>query len=280
MKPVIHLISLIGFLNTAVFASEVDFSNTYINPDSLSVRQGDRNASPVLRISGVKTIDTDIASNWTVILGFNPDDTSFHVLEAQPQNPFEAELLQQRLRGTIWKGDYKTAKNIYLTTLHFKSVQNGFIGGEIIHKTPDDDPGPSSFLHAKVTGDITTQYYIDEKGNGEWDWINAERYQEIVAAIHQDNEGKEAEDRTAIPEITNTRELIRLRRTRSLDKPIHANSNWGTQNEYRLTIENNILTGNVGSPPKYFGSKDVLTGNGLMELSPSEELETEAPTPE
>ena len=31
---------------------------------------------------------------------------------------------------------------------------------------------------------------------------------------------------------------------------------------------------------EYFGSKDVLTGNGLMELSPSEELETEAPTPE
>ena len=287
MKSVIILIHLILFLNTLALASEVDFSKTYISSESSSLREGDRTESPVLRLSGLKTIDRQnddiILSNWRLILGFNPDNGTFHVQEAQLQNHFEPELLQQRLRGTTWKGEYKTAKNLYTSELQFKSVQNGFIGGEVIHST-QDEPEPSSFLHATVTGDITTQYLIDEKGEAELDWVNVEQYQEIVIKIHEANEGKEAEDRTPIPPILDTRQLIRLKRTRSIDnisKPTHASSRWGSHNEYRLTLENDKLIGNVGLPPDSFGTKDVLTGNGLIELTLSEEsLETEAPTPE
>ncbi len=284
MKSVIILISLIGFLNTATLASEVDFSKTYISSQSLSLGEGDKTDPPVLRISGIKTINTHndelILSNWTLILGFNPDDATFKILTAQPQDHFEPELLQQRLRGTTWKGEYKTAKNLYTTQLQLKSVQNGFIGGEITHLTKDE-PEPSSFLHAKVVGDITTQYLIDEKGDGDLDWVDVERYQEIVTTINEANEGKEGEDRTPIPLISNTRQLIRLKRTRSIGKPIHASSRWGSHNEYRLTLENNTLIGNVGSPPESFGTQDVLTGNGLIELTQSDDsVETEAPAPE
>ncbi len=286
MKSIIILISLIGFLNTPVLASEVDFSNTYISSQSPSIRQGDRTDPPILHISGVKTIDTRneelILSNWRLILGFNPDNATFHILDAQLQNHFEPDLLQQRLRGTTWKGEYKTSKNLYTTELQFKSVQNGFIGGEIIHST-QDEPEPSSFLHAKVTGDIITQYLIDEKGDGELDWVDVERYQEIVTTINEANEGKEVDEITPIPLILDTRQLIRLKRARSIGNTRHASSRWGSHNEYRLTLENNTLSGNVGSPPESFGTKDVLTGNGLIELTltPSEEsLETEAPVPE
>ena len=284
MKSIIILISLIGFNNTLALASEVDFDNTYISSQSPSTREGDRTAPPVLRISGLKTIDTRneelILSNWTLILGFNPDNATFHILDAQLQNHFEPELLQQRLRGTTWKGEYKTSKNLYTTELQFKSVQNGFIGGEITHST-QDEPEPSSFLHAKVIGDIITQYLIDEKGDGELDWVDAERYQEIVTTINEANEGNEAEDRTPLPPILDTRQLIRLKRARSIGNTRHASSRWGSHNEYRLTLENNTLSGNVGSPPETFGTKDVLTGNGLIELTLSEEsLETEAPVPE
>ena len=118
-------LSLVVLLNTWVLAAEVDFSKVYIDEVEIP-------PSPTLRIGGVETIEShydEVAVfNWKLLLGFNPDNATFYVKDAQLQNYFADQLLQQRLRGTIWKGDYKTAKNVYSTELRLISVQNGFIG--------------------------------------------------------------------------------------------------------------------------------------------------------
>jgi len=233
-------------------------------------------------VGGVETIEShydEVAVfNWKLLLGFNPDNATFYVKDAQLQNYFADQLLQQRLRGTIWKGDYKTAKNVYSTELRLISVQNGFIGAEIIHRT-EDEPEPSNFLKARMAGDISTQYLIDEKGDGEWVWVDVARYKEIVAQINEANEGKEGDEMAPIPNIINARHLVRLKRTREIGNSRHASSRWGSHNEYRFTVENDKIIGNVGSPPDNYGSQDVLTGSGKLELTISDSLETEPPLP-
>lgn len=293
MKHAIILIGFIGLLSMPVLAAEVDFSKAYIiiPRSSIPIEEGTEEGEvppppppPTLQIGGVKTIDTHedqiTIFNWILSLGFNPNEVTFHLHDAQLQNNFDVELLQQRLRGTKWIGEYKTANNLYSTKLHFQSVQNGFVGAEMTHFT-NDEPELSSFLQAKVTGDITPQYFIDKEGEGELVWVNVETYQEIVTKINKANEGKEGDDVTPIPEIFNTRQLIRLKRTRSIGNSWHANGQWGSHNEYRLTLEGDKLMGSVGTPPDRYGSKDVLTGIGNIELTiVDESIDVSPPTPE
>ena len=293
MRYLTVLISLVVLLNTWVLAAEVDFSKVYIvvpeattqtEPiDDTSTDEVQIPPPPMLHICGVETTESHhdevTVFNWKLLLGFNPNNVTFYVQDAQLQNHFEPQLLQQRLRGTIWKGDYKTAKNFYSTELRLVSVQNGFVGAEIIHRT-EDEPEPSSFLEAKMAGDITTQYLIDEKGDGELVWVDVARYEEIVAQINKANEGKEGDEMAPIPNIINARHLIRLKRTREIGNSRHASSRWGSHNEYRFTVENDKIIGNVGSPPDNYGTQDVLTGSGKLELTISDPLETEPPLPE
>jgi hypothetical protein len=235
-----------------------------------------------VRIGGVETTETSndevTVFNWILSLGFDPNKATFHLREAELQNHFDPQFLQQQLHGTKWEGEYKTARGLYSTELRFISVQNGFIGAEMTHST-GEKPEPSSFLYAKVTGDITTQYQIDEKSDGELVWIDVERYEEIVAKINESNEGKEGDDMAPIPTILEARQIIRLKRMRSINAR-HASSRWGSHSEYRLLLEKNKITGGVGTPPESYGSSDVLTGNGVIELTISEEIDTEPPLPE
>ena len=233
-----------------------------------------------LRIGGVETReirgDEVTPFNWILSLDFNTEDGTFD-LQTLPQDESEVELLQQRLRGTVWTGEYKTANNLYSTELRFKAVQKGFVGAEIIHETKEN-PELSSFLHAKVAGDITTQYLIDEEGDGESVWVDVSRYKEIVKQINEDNEDKEGDDIAPIPAILDIRHLIRLKRTWIIEEPKHATSRWGSHSEYRLTLEDNKITGGVGTPPESYGAEDALAGNGEIELTRIEKpVETPPP---
>lgn len=265
MKYIIISISLM-MLNTLALAAEVDFSNGYVIPSSPPI-EGEPPSPPTLQLSGVKTTNVEDEQTttfyWTLLLGFNPNNITFQVVDAIPQNPFEPEMLQQRLRNTIWRGNYQTSKNVYSTDLQIKSVQAGFIGGEITHTT-QDEPERSSFLTIKVVGDITTQYLIEEED--ELIWIDIPRYQEIVAEINEENAENENEEIIPAPAILDSRHLIQLKRTRSIGEFKHATSRWGSHNEYRLTLENNRLFGNVGTPPDSYGSDNALTGIGEIEL--------------
>ncbi|MDM8558293.1 hypothetical protein QUF54_04675 [Candidatus Marithioploca araucensis] len=269
MNHTIILIILVSLLTPAL-AQEVDFSKAYvIIPETSPSIEEEKQR---VRIGGVKTVETRddevTVFNWTLSLDFDPENASFHLLEAQLQEE-ESIILQQRLRGTIWKGDYRTVNNLYLTELRFKSVQEGFVGGEIIHTT-SEQPEPSSFLHAKVAGDITTQYFINEEREideeNELIWVDVDKYKEIVNSVQEKNEGKEEDEIVPIPPILETRHLIRLKRTRPIGKLIHATGHWGSHNEYRLTLEQDRLVGSVGTPANSYGVKDVLTGNGELEL--------------
>jgi len=305
MKYAIALLSLIGLL-TPVFAQETDFTKAYVViPQPVSVTETDTSdddkaeiplspPQPVLHISGIKTTavhDQEVTTfYWKLSLKFDSkngkchnDDLACYLMEAIPQNHFDPQLLEQQLRGTLWKGKYQTSSSLYHTELRIKSVQAGFIGGEILHTTKDK-PDPSSFLNAKVVGDIVTQFLIEFLMNDKADliiakyvisedtdgkvWINAESYREIVAQINQINEdSKEGDEIIPNPEIIRTQQLIRLRRTRIIGNLKNTSSRWGSHHEYRMTLEEgDKLIGSVGTPPKSFGAKDVLTGIGNIEL--------------
>ncbi len=255
MKYFIALISILGLL--AVQATEVDFSKAYL----LAPVESDT----ALNIAGIQTINqiNDDILNWNLSLEFNPDDTTFSVVDSTVQSDFDVKLVQQRLRDTIWKGDYKTSSNFYETELHIKVVQAGFIGAEVIHYTLEK-PEPSSFLNTKLIGDIYSQYLIDTDQEGDLDWVYVDEYERIVAEIN--DESKESEF-DAIPKILAIRHLMRLKRGRKIGTPRHSNSSWGTFNEYRLTIENDQITGSVGKPLERYGDKNTLTGNGSIELT-------------
>lgn len=314
MKQAITLISLIVLLSTQTLVADVSFSKAYIitptetstenetsenDEDEESTDEIEEVApSPRLQIGGVETTEKSEGEvtvfNWKLFL-HSPDNTTYYVYEVQPQNYFEPQLLQQRLRGTTWDGNYQTSKNRYLTRLQLISIQNGFVGGEITHTTgkiphpPADDP-PSSFLHARLAGDIITQYKIEENDEGILVWVSVSEYKKRVVKINKANEGKEGDKVTPAPEIIEARHKIRLKRTRDISDKIkskNANSRWGSHNEYRLILEKdeetgeyNKITGNVGTPPESYGSSDVLTGNGKIELTISDSQPVEAPVPE
>lgn len=313
MKQTITLISLIVLLSTQTsVADKVDFSKAYIIMPTETLTEDDTSENdeneestdeieevaspPTLQIGGVETTVKNEGEvtvfNWKLFLN-SPDNTTYYVYEVKPQNYFDPELLQQRLRGTTWDGYYQTSKTRYVTRLLLISIQNGFVGGEIIHTTgkiphlPSDDP-PSSFLHARVAGDITTQYKIEENDDGKLVWVSVSEYEKRVAKINKANEGKEGDKVTPVPKILEARHKIRLKRTRDMsDKTKNANSRWGSHNEYRLileedkeTAEYNKITGHVGIPPESYGSSDVLTGNGKIELTISDSQAVKAPVPE
>lgn len=231
-------ISLLTLLSATVSATEVDFSKAYVIPPSEEAMPNE------MQIGGITVNGDDFSITNSIVLGFNPNDSSFQLLSAGQQTS-DAELLAQRLRGSVWQGTYSSAKNHYLTELSFQSVQNGFIGGEIIHKTADSEP--SNFLRATIAGDIVSQYLITI---------------EDKEPVWQDVETVEEELITA---TTPTRLLMRMKRIRALEVR-HAGNGWGTNNEYRLTWENNHLIGSAGTPSERFDNKDVMTGNGTIEL--------------
>ncbi|MFK5970516.1 MAG: hypothetical protein QM487_10405 [Candidatus Marithrix sp.] len=264
MKYFIGLISLCGVLVVSQ-ASEVDFSKAYLNNTDTHL---------VLNIAGIQTTNqTDFGVdtlNWILSVEFNPTDTAFRLLDAEEvQDKFNVELAQQSLRNKKWKGEYTTANNVYETELQINIVQAGFIGAEVIHYTYIfDEPEPSNFLHAKLIGNINSQYQINEDQEGDLDWINVNEYKQKIAEINERNASKQdGQEPEVIPEIKAIRHLMRLKRGQKIGESKHASSSWGTFNEYRLTLENDTIIGNVGKPPEKYGDKDLLITNSKIKLT-------------
>ena len=230
---------LIGFVvGGSVLADEVDFSKAYVMSDAPSSKE--------LKVGGIIVHSgPDTLINW-VLLAFDPEKRIFNVTNSALQGS-DAEFLEQRLRGTTWSGTYQSLSNIYLTELKLTTVQNGFVGGEIIHRTPD--PEASNFLKVEVTGSIITQYYVDLKGNGELVWVNQD----------------ELKYKAPAPPPGFVRHLIDLKRGRGIEYR-HNTGSWGTNSEYRMTLENNKLVGGVGIPPDRYSNNDDLINSGSITL--------------
>ena len=141
-------------------------------------------------------------------------------------------------------GQYLIYDNNYSTTLKLVVVQDGYVGGEITHSSQEKN---ENYLHARVTGDILSQYQIGD------DFIDEDRLtSEVLDNLSPD---------------TITRQLIRIKRVRAL-KFKNGDSSWSTNREYRMILENGMLSGAVAIPNSSYGEGDKTneTGNILLTL--------------
>lgn len=234
MKKIALFIFIVTtYFNIPVYATgaNIDFSKAYVDTNKSSVDE--------VTISGIKPLWTE--SFFSVDFALTPE-YSLIPLGVLNQSSFQ-EQLEQALRNTKWVGEYLVNDKNYSTTLKIAVVQDGYVGGEIVHSELNVENG--EYLHVRVTGDILSQFkmngsFIDE------DRISVETLENL-------------------PLDTPTRQLIRVKRVRAL-KFIDGDSSWNTNREYRMVLENGELSGTVGIPDKVYGSNDETSENGSIFL--------------
>jgi len=257
-----HIFSfiLLTFLLLPVSAVEVDLSKAYV------ISSGQSAPTSSVFIGGVTEIyDQDLAAiKWlelqyqvVEVTEIDDDDNETttrqavcNVIEHEDDlQTGEQDLMEYRIRGTKWSGSYEATSTAYLTELHIKTAQNGFIDGEVIHKTADES---ANFLRVQVIGYIQQQYC------DEFDQVKSYFY-----TVWQN-----VSDST--PKSTAKRFQLRFKRLRALEQ-VHSGKGWGSYNEYHLTLEkdaqgDDILIGSVGTPSERFTSSDTLKGNRTIYL--------------
>jgi len=232
MKKWVFTIS-IALSSFAYAGADVDFSKAYVVPEKSSVDK--------VTIGGVKPLWSDLF--YSVDFTLTPE-YSLNMLGVLNQSSVQ-EQLEQSLRNTTWVGKYLVNNDNFSTTLKLVVVQDGYIGGEIIHSEPEEEGG--GYLHARVTGDILSQYQIGD------------------SLIDEDRLTPEILNN--LPPNTTTRQLIRIKRVRALEFKNGDGSAWNTNREYRMTLEDGMLSGAVGIPNDRYGSGDETTGNGNILLT-------------
>ncbi|WP_353570247.1 hypothetical protein [Candidatus Albibeggiatoa sp. nov. BB20] len=229
--------------SSVTIAAEIDLSKAYIIPD------GTPNSNELV-IGGVETSNGDTILVEDFLLNFFVDaDNAQQVDLRSTRQAVDADLLQQRLRGTVWIGEYDSGQTVYLTRFTFQTIQNGFVVGEMEHKTAE--PEPSKKLVVQVLGEIRTQFLVDldaEDPDNELTWVDA----------------SELSDDTFYPE-SYIRHLIRLRRGNSIET-IHPGRGWGRFNVYDLALENAELRGSIYVPSENYRSAETF-GNGFVSLT-------------
>lgn len=259
------LLSLLCF--TTAQAAEVNFSKAYIIPDSAK-----------LRVGGVEVRADNARTEHELVLGFKSEDSSFSLIDNRLQAVFDVELVSQQLRGTQWRGRYDSGKNLYDTTFYFNGLVNGMVTGEMMHRSPD--PEASGFLRTLVGGILSTEYLVDEKGDGKATWIDAHTYMQLIQDIDTANRDAQTASTSsstttktstttslrAYPAVQDTRYYLRLKRLLALE--VNSNGgNWGASAEYRMNLgSDNIMRGSVGTPPDSFSNTDVSSNNGSISL--------------
>ena len=214
--------------------ADIDFSKAYVIPDKSGVDK--------VTIGGIKPLWSDLF--YSVDFALNPE-YSLNILGVLNQSSIQ-EQLEQSLRNTTWVGTYLVNNDNFSATLKLVVVQDGYIGGEIIHSEPDSEGG--GYLHARVTGDILSQYQVGDS------FVDEDRLTpEVLENLSPD---------------TITRQLIRIKRVRALEIKNDADgSAWSTNREYRMTLANGMLSGSVGIPNDTYGSGDSTKENGNILLT-------------
>ena len=238
MKQLLLVVGLILVSSLHAQPADIDFSKAYVVPEQSSVDK--------VTIGGIKPLWSELFYSVDFLLA--PDYTMSLVGVLNQSSILEQ--LEQRLRNTTWKGSYAVNNDNFITTLKLVVVQDGYVGGEIIHTESETEGG--GYLHSRVTGDILTQYQIGDT------FIDEDRITPEVL--------------TELPPTTETRQLIRIKRVRAIEFINDGDgSAWNTNREYRMTLEDNILTGIVGIPNNSYGSDDGTSGNGSITLILSNE---------
>ncbi len=227
--------------SSTLTAAEIDLSKAYIIPD------GTKKTNELV-IGGVETISGDRVLIEDFLLNFFVDEENLQQVDVLgTRQTVDADLLQQRLRGTTWVGDYNSGQTVYLTTLTFQTIQNGFVVAEVEHRTAE--PEPSKKLVVQVLGEIKTQFLVDldaDDPNNDPTWVDASTNDVIYPESY-------------------IRHLIRLRRGDYIEM-IHPGRGWGRFNVYDLALEDGKLKGSVYVPAENYSSANTL-GNGTIDLS-------------
>ena len=172
------------------------------------------------------------------------EDLTLSITDAVIQNS-ASEVLEQNLRNTTWQGTYAINDDNFTTILNLVVVQNGYVGGEIIHSESVQEG--NGLLHARVTGDIVTQFEI--------------------GGSFVDEDRIDVDTLNSLSENTPNRQLIRVKRMRTLEFRNDNNNKWSTNREYRLILKNGGLSGTVGIPNDTIGSNDGTSSNGTISLT-------------
>ena len=228
MRKIIALCSIL--CSTSILAVDANFSKSFVVPEGSGVN--------TIRIGGIEAE----GSPYSVDFKLQPDLT-LAINNAAVQNSVR-EQLEQKLRNTQWQGVYNIFEFNHPTTLNLVVVQNGYVGGEIVHAQTNENTG--GFLKARLTGDIITQFKIDGIFVDE-DRISTKRFNQLT-------------------NNTPNRQLIRIKRMRAFDFLTSGSSGWSTNREYRMVLENGVLSGTVGIPNDIYGSNDGTKSNGTITL--------------
>jgi len=215
--------------------SSIDFSKAYVLPN---LSQTDK-----VTLGGIFSLNDSKYYSADFVLR---DDKTLSITAMRNESSVK-ESLEQKLRNTVWKGTYDVHGDSYTTSLTLVVVQDGYVGGEVVH----EGQGDNGSLQARVTGDILNQYQI----NG----------------VFTDEDRIDPSVLEGLPTDTPTRQLIRIKRVRAIKFTDGSDGSfWNTNREYRMTLENDKLTGIVGIPADTYGSDDGTSDNGNVNLVLSE----------
>ncbi len=246
MKHFSLLVSIFLLPLVVIAEESVDFSKSYLTP-SVNIDE--------IRIEGVQLHSENATRSRSMLLKYDPQTDGCHI-EHSYDHGLDARLFEQQLLNTLWTGTYRSTSNVYFSELFFNTIQNGIVAGVMLHKTGDLEE--DLLLRATVVGEIFTQYFVDPKDGEEPMWLFAGDYYSRLA---EDSEDKLPE--TA--EVVGMRQFIDLKRSRAIE---HRPANrWGTNKEYRLILENGMLTGSVGTPKESYTNNREMTNVGLIELT-------------
>jgi hypothetical protein len=192
-----------------------------------------------LTIGGITTLWDN--ATYVVNFGLSPDYNL--IIQGGLAQTSPSEVLEQQLRNSTWQGTYDIGYNHFSTTLTLVVVQNGYVGGEIIHS----EPQRGGYLHCRVTGDIVTQYQVDD--------------------TFMDEDRLSPEELANLSLDTPNRQLIRIKRVRALEFNDNAGDGWNANREYRVILQDNMLVGSVGIPNDGYGQGDATSSNGNLSLT-------------
>lgn len=142
MRKIIILFSAL-WCSSAV-ALDADFSKSFVVPEGSEINK--------VTIGGIDAQGNSYNVDFSL-----QEDLTLAFTSASVQNSL-SEKLEQSLRNTQWQGTYVANNNlsnttvIIETTLNLVVVQEGYVGGEIIHTEPVDSG--DGFLHARSLSDL------------------------------------------------------------------------------------------------------------------------------
>ncbi|MEN9843327.1 MAG: hypothetical protein RLZZ612_1156 [Pseudomonadota bacterium] len=219
-----------GMSLSASAQQTINFGSAFVVPEQSGANK--------VRLGGIAVngFNSIFSVDWTI-----QPDYSLKLTNGDALNTVQS-LLEQSLRNTKWIGTYSVNGYQYSTTLDISAVQNGYVGAEISHSGGVN----GSSLIARLGGEIIKQYLI-----------NGVRYDEDFMSSAQ---------LSSVGNASPVGYLVRIKRTRALTY-IDSTSGWSTNREYRLTLNENQLSGTVVIPADVFGTSTDNSSLGTITLS-------------